>query len=497
MTDRSTRKRGLRVPSLIVVALIATAFVFFADSREASGYRLIDILSTAKSAVDANEARKGITKVHGKLLDRLGEYFDLIENDGTEQQAEAVWQRTRRNLAGIPLAADPTYGGAEFLLNKAKSAARKIESFLGGARQAVSGASAKAKVDLRAALAVGDKDRKIYESQSGILGGTPLPTPASAKASPAGSASKPWFKGWVLKQQENYPQCWGIVGADSDPNDCMAKADANREAAARASQKAEPEQPGNDKVGWASGDWTAEGTGWSGWDRSDSRYDEADRESARVGIYALECWGVSGVTSEAGLYDLMKGRMARNECPEEDRSQHNSNQGRSGYEAALAGALGEEIAVSAVEGYRGALNALEARETEQRRLAEEEQQRLAEEERARQARLAEQRRLEAEMRSQEERIRRAEQAAQDAKRAQQQAKYREDMRRYMQIIEQNNRLLGEQLSNFGRSSGSSGGDNKSSRRSHSGGSERTKGRGYRCPDGNIVDLVTTFCTGNR
>ena len=406
MTDRSARERGLRVPSLIAAALIATAFLLPAEPREASGFGLISVLSTGKSAVDANETRKGLEEVHDKLLDRFGEYVDLIVNDGTDQQAEAVRQRTRRNLADIPLIAmDPTYGGAEALLNKAKSAARKFESFLGGAREAVSAAGAKTKVDLRAALAVGDKDRKTYESGTGILGGKPLPTPASAKARPTGSASKPWFKDWVLKQQEKYPHCWGIVDADSDPNDCMAKADAKREAAARASQKAEPEQPGNGKVGWASGDWTAEGTGWSGWDRSDSRYDDEDRESARVGIYALECWGVSGVTAESGLYDLMKGRMARNECPEEDRSRDNSNQGRSDYEAASncyaivdanadpsdcgsarAGTQGKGSDGPSDDDYRNALNALEAKEEEQRRLEEQEYQR--------QARIAAQRRAE-------------------------------------------------------------------------------------------------------
>ena len=357
MTDGSGREGGLRIASLVAVALVAAVFLLSAAPRDASAINWLKIATTGKDFVDANERGKGLKKRLGELMDVAAVGLrDAIAGD--DQAAERAFQGSMRTMGRIALdAADPTYGVAEGVRNRAKSAARKIKSFVGGAREAASEGGERlrsggrkierAVVNARLALAVNDDEKDVYGSKTGILDKKPLPAPASAKANPAGSASKPWFKDWVLKQQEEYPHCWGIVDANSNPDDCMAEADDKRRAdakrkAAAQPPKAEPEKPGTGKTDWASGDWKAEGTGWSGWDRSDSRYDDEDRESARVGIYALECWGVPGVTADSGLYSLMKGRMARNECPEEDAGKDASDDDeQKDYDAAVAGVFGK------------------------------------------------------------------------------------------------------------------------------------------------------------
>ncbi len=391
MTHGSGRKHSLRIASLVAVALVAGIFLVSAAPDEAAAFKA---LFTAKHLADAEKDRKGLKKFFGDIIDRAGEGLSGVIA-GDDSAPDRALQGQREALGRLLVhKIDPTHGGATSLYNKLKSAKDKIKdkikSVVGRAADTVSDArtealghaktaahtvgtllvpeaSADTLIDRRGALAVTAKDRALYESGTGILGDRPLPTPASAKTSPAESPLQAKFKEWA-RWHEEYPHCWGIVDANSDPERCMAKADdARRRAAAEAAKKPKPEKADDGKIDWASDNWKAEGTGWAGWDRSDSRYDDADRDAARVGIYAWECWGAPGVTADSGLYDLMKGRMARNECPEKERGQDQGDegdQGKGSYEAALADRLGDDGAETAAEGdsYRDALSALDAQD---------------------------------------------------------------------------------------------------------------------------------------
>ena len=187
---------------------------------------------------------------------------------------------------------------------------------------------------------VSARERLLYESGTGILGGKPLPKPASAETGPADSSLRSQFKEWA-RQHEQYPHCWGVVDANHDPHKCMAEADAKRAAADKA-QKARLAKPNEEKFDWSS-EWMVEGDGLPVWDRSNSRYDDKDREAARVAFYASKCWGEHYATRDNPLlYDQMKRRMDRDECPEQEGNQEQADETKSDYEASLADALGTD-----------------------------------------------------------------------------------------------------------------------------------------------------------
>ena len=150
------------------------------------------------------------------------------------------------------------------------------------------------------------------------------------------------FEQWVVSEQEARPHCYGIVDPETLPADCFGPVRAEEPAASLGTNRVEDSQQA-EGFDWASGEWTAEDTGWAGWDSSDPRYGDKDREAARVGVFAARCWGVHGVSKHSpGLMGLMKERMERNECPTEEASQASSGDSGNEYAAALAGVLGED-----------------------------------------------------------------------------------------------------------------------------------------------------------
>ena len=403
MCDRPKPKRILwgMIPA---VAMLAAVFVLSGASANAG------MLGPSIGVTGAGHSLK---KNLGELIDHFGEMTDAA---GDKSQAEKIWQDVRKTPAKIVTDAFPVLKLGTAARDGLKSAENRIKRFVGKAGETISDARVsgaesfksagqevrRAVADARMALAVSDDERKLYGSGTGILGGQPLPVPssswiarpvshpaASTASTPKGVKNSPWFKNWALKQQEAYPHCWGVVDADTDPEECMAEADAKRNAASK--PRTDPAQPPAEG-GWASGEWGAKGSGWSGWDRSDSRYDAKDREAARVSLFAARCWNHYGLSEDEPIYPLMKRRMQNNECPGGDRDQGQSDDGRSEYSAALADALGEE-ATASDDDYQGALRALDAKEKERKRQARlAEKRRIEREERKREVRLAEQRR---------------------------------------------------------------------------------------------------------
>ena len=267
----------------------------------------------------------------------------------------------------------------------------------------------------------------------------------------AGSEETDPVTAWILSEQKSRPHCYGIVDEESLPADCFEPASAATPGTKKVQGSPRAEGEGFD---WASGEWTVEGSGWAGWDRSDDRYTDEDREAARVGYFAARCWGVHGVsTYGGGLYTLMQERMKRNDCPNEAAAQAPSGDSGSEYATALAGVLGEDSAAPAGDDYLAALSDLEAKEAERRRREAEERERLArlEEERERQARLEKEERRErarqAERRRREEQRQVAEQRRLDALERQQQIEYQHQVIRNVGeslrgLVEQMNRTYG-------------------------------------------------------
>ena len=311
-------------------------------------------------SIGVGGAGHSLKKNLGRLIERAGEMADAAM-DGDKRRANKIWDDVRKTPARIIKDALPILGIGAAAKDRLKSAENKIKSFVGKARETVSGAGAGGKVrslvtDARAALAVSGKEKDLYGSRTGILGTKPLPAASVASASPvpkakaASGGRSPWFKQWVLKQQQEYPECWGVVKAGTDPDECMARAKARKEAEKKARKSAVASAAGTAAAtkakgsGGTSGDREAKNSGWGGWDRSDSRYDDEDREAARVSLYAARCWGIDGVSNSAydPMFPLMKRRMRNNECPEEDKARKSDGDTKGGYDKALSKTLDED-----------------------------------------------------------------------------------------------------------------------------------------------------------
>ena len=367
-------------------------------------------------SIGVGGAGHSLKKNLGRLIERAFEMADA-GMDGDKRRANKIWEDVKKTPARIVKDAFPVLKLGAAAKDRLKSAENRIKRFAGKAGEAISGARASASgkarslvTDARAALAVNADEKGLYRSATGILGKKPLPA-AKAKAASGGSGS-PWFKEWVLKQQRDHPECWGVVKAGTDPEECMAREKARKEAEKSAIASASGTAGASTAAerGGVSGDRSAEGTGWSGWDRSDSRYGGEDREAARVSLYAARCWGIDGVSNSVydPMFPLMKRRMRNNECPEEDKARKPADDSKDDYEQTLAKALGEDNKAAGdapeEDSYQAALSALDEKEAEQLRAEEEhrrqaklaEQQRRAEKERRRQAKLTEQRRAEKE-----------------------------------------------------------------------------------------------------
>ena len=378
--------RCRRVPRP-AVALLAGALLLGATPAGAGwlarGMGVAGVGHAVKETLDEN------TGIVGKMVSAI------IDDDG--ETVSDLMGEIKKTPAKLIKRAFPVLEAPQAVAEKLTSAQRKIERFVGGAGETLA--------DARAALAV-DRDRQGEGwSDAALLEGEPLPAPSGSQfvagdnsRQPGETGAQPaaaWdFDQWVVSKQAARPHCYGIVDLDTLPADCFGPAD-TEEAAAPPNANRVEDSPQAEGFDWASGKWSAD-DGWSGWDQSDGRYSDADREAARVGHFAAACWGVYGVSKHhgpaSGLYDLMHERMQRNECPNEETKQASTGNGDA---AAPAGSLEAGSVPPANDDYLAALSDLEKKEAERLRLEEEERERQArleeEEEREWQAQLEEQR----------------------------------------------------------------------------------------------------------
>ncbi len=331
------------------------------------------------------------------LKETLAETTDLFGEmvsafiEGDDETVSELMGEVAKTPGKLVKRAFPVLEAPQAIANRLKSAKQKIKRFVSGTGERLT--------DARAALATDGGDKNGGWSDASLLEGDPLPTPTKTTFAasnleprpmspatltgktgqePGAAGAKPadssWdFEQWVMAKQDAHPHCYGVVDPETLPPECFGDAGAASPAAGKVA-----DSPRTGAADWVAGKWT-EDDGWSGWDNSDDRYSEADRDAARVGVFAADCWGVYEVTTRHGLYELMRARMQRNECPNEETDQASYD------DATVPG------------DYLSALNDLEAQEAARLRLEEEERERQArleeEEERERLARREERRRL--------------------------------------------------------------------------------------------------------
>ena len=423
-------KRRLR----IVPHLAAVVLLICAAPVEAGWFgRGVGVAGAGYAIKETLEENTGI---FGKIVDAV------IEGDGT--RVSELAGEIKKTPGKLIRRAFPVLEAPHAVAEKLKSAKRKVGRFVGGVGERLTDARAALAVDRGgegggwndAALLEGEPlsapvepqlaaPRPRYDSPAEVLaalGGDKVPRTSEGAGGKPAAAS--WdFEDWVVSEQEARPHCYGIVDPDTLPADCLGPVRAEMPAAKRAEDSSQAASEGFD---WASGEWTPEDTGWAGWDSTDPRYSDEDRDAARVGVFAARCWGVYGVSRRDGLYGLMQERMQRNECPNEETADPAAASGDAGseYAAALAGVLDEDSAAPAGGDYLAALNTLEEERREQARLAEEERR-----ERVERRRLEEEHQL-------------AEERRFDALERQQQAEYRKQA---LQNINEFLRILAEQM----------------------------------------------------
>ncbi|MCY4319623.1 MAG: hypothetical protein OXE76_10655 [Alphaproteobacteria bacterium] len=375
--------RHIAKPSIPILLLAA------AGSAEAGW--LDRGIGTAGAGTAVAATLERTTGIFDKMLDAV------VKDD---DKAVAILEREFEKTPGAIIAkAFPVLDAADAIADRVKSAKRKIGRFVDGAGEGLS--------DARVALATWGNRRS--GSEAALLEGEPLLAPADTKfveprfdspdevlaalrgesgrktgeAGNKPSASSSVFEQWVLSEQEGRPHCYGVV--DTLPADCFGPL----RAAKSAETEPKPDGAAGDGSDWASRDWTVEGSGWSGWDSTDSRYSDEDRQAARVGFFAARCWGVHGVSKHDPTWALMNERMARNECPNEEASRTSSGKSGNDYAKALGSALSGGAGVADGGSYMAALTGLEKREAVRRQVEQEERERQIrlEEEREHRARL--------------------------------------------------------------------------------------------------------------
>ncbi len=394
-------KHRLRIASHPAAVPATVVLLLCAASVEAGWFgRGVGVAGAGYAIKETLEESTGI---FGKIVSAVIEGDDARVSELSGEIEKTPGKIVRR--------AFPVLEAPHVVAEKLKSAKRKIDRFVGGAGERIA--------DARAALAIDRGGEGGGWNDAALLEGEPLSVPVGpqlaapgpgydspaevlaalrgeeAPRTPGETGGRPAatsrdFDDWVVSAQEARPHCYGIVDPETLPADCFGPVRAEAPAAKRAEDSSQVAGEGFD---WASGEWTPEDTGWAGWDSTDPRYSDEDRDAARVGVFAARCWGVYDVSKGSGLHGLMKERMQRNECPSEETTEPAVSSGDAGseYATALAGVLDENSTSPADGDYLAALNTLEAKEAERRRLEEEarEQARLAEEEAREQARLAE------------------------------------------------------------------------------------------------------------
>ncbi len=385
-------KHRLRIASHPAAVPATVVLLLCAASVEAGWFgRGVGVAGAGYAIKETLEESTGI---FGKIVSAVIEGDDARVSELSGEIEKTPGKIVRR--------AFPVLEAPHVVAEKLKSAKRKIDRFVGGAGERLN--------DARAALAIDRGGEGGGWNDAALLEGEPLSVPVGPQLAapgpgydspaevlaalrgeetprtPGGTGGKPaatsWdFDDWVVSAREARPHCYGIVDPETLPADCFGPMRAEAPAAKRAEDSSRAAGEGFD---WASGEWTPEDTGWAGWDSTDPRYSDEDRDAARVGVFAARCWGVYGVSKGSGLHGLMKERMQRNECPSEETTEPAVSSGDAGseYATALAGVLDENSTSPADGDYLAALNTLEAKEAERRRLeaeANEPQARLEEE----------------------------------------------------------------------------------------------------------------------
>ena len=340
-------------------------------------------------------------------LDRTTGIFDkmmdaVISDDS--RAASALERELEKTPGTIITKAFPVLDAADAVADRVKSAKRKIDSLVDKSGEGLA--------DARTALATWGNTGSGSGSEAAILEGEPLPAPVDTEfveprressdevlaalreesglthreTDVESSVSPSDFEQWVIAEQEGRPHCYGVVDPDTLPPDCFEPLPSAKPVEAEQSQD---EVAGNG-TDWASGNWTVEGSGWSGWDTDDLRYSDEDRQTARVNFYAARCWGVYGVSKREPTWILMKEKMERNECPNEEADQPDSHETDDEYARALDTVVSGGSDAASSDSQLAALDALEAKETEPRQIEGEveRQDRLEEEGRRERAVLA-------------------------------------------------------------------------------------------------------------
>ena len=438
----------------------------------ASALLLCTLPATAalSGAMGAGGAGHSLKETLTEATDTFGEMVTAFI-DGDTDTAKELAGEVAKTPGKLIQRAFPVLDAPQAIADRLKAAKHKVERLADSLKTGLT--------DARAALATDRNDKNGGWSDAALLKGEPLqPTTATPFAAASlkpqtastatlsgttgqGATANSWdFNQWVAAKQQANPHCYGVVDPDTLPPECFGGASAESPAANRTDNTTQAKT-----TDWHTDDWTAD-TGWAGWDQTDTRYTDADREAARVGVFAARCWGVYEVTKSHGLYNLMQDRMQRNDCPNEETKQAASDNTNSDYTDALADVLEANTATPADADYLSALNDLEAKEAERLRLEEEErrrQARLEEERQAEQRRLTAERREEARARqAQRERRREYDRAEQH-----QQAEYR---RQALQNLNESLKAYSEQVNRAYGLGGTTGGNGPASATSEGPGS---------------------------
>ena len=341
MNHLTYRLRSALRPALALVTLVLLLCAAPAGA---------DWLARGTGVAGAGHALKETLEENAGLFDRMVSAFI----DGDDETVSELVGEVGKTPGKLIRRAFPVLEAPQAIATRLKSARQKVEYFVGGVGETIA--------DARSALAV-DRDERDSNWAAALLDKEkPLPTPAetafttpryeSARAvmaaltgkdkseqtdkTPTDESAFAWdFEEWVIAKQEAKPHCYGVVDLKALPADCFGAETAEEPAASPAAANKAEDLPQTGGFDWDSDDWSAD-TGWAGWDRSDDRYSDADRDAARVGVFAARCWGVYEVSKRHGLYELMRERMQRNECPNEETNQVSSDGSQSEYATALA-----------------------------------------------------------------------------------------------------------------------------------------------------------------
>ena len=376
-------KRSLRIVTVVAGVLIAASLVLPAAPDDARAGGWLDVAERTD-------------RVKNILEKRWGEMFDGLDK-ATSAAMKGDEKGFERASGGVTRSAmmiavdyfDVTDGRIEKFVNKATSAADKIERFVRAAPEAVAQAKAKVGAAIERVSSGGQTTWESLKPASRTAGQNVVPDAGTGMFVDARAALD-----IDPDEREYYDSETGILDERPLPTPTRLRA-----AAAPA--------PAGQASGW--GDTNAVSSNaapaaQTGWDRGDAG--SFDEWVTREQEANPDCWGVVDDNSDCGAQPAIQ----------ESADVEVDDEGRSDYEAALADTLGDEPVATDDDDYLGALSALEAKEEERKRQARlAEQRRLEQERREREAELAEQRRLEQEERERQARL--AEQRRREAEAA--------------------------------------------------------------------------------